>query len=598
MLRPFGYCRRSAGARVIAAVAGAIALASGADVLALEARASGALVFGAAWRTQAPDPKLLVAYNAAVIGLHGLANGGHNTDDANLNFRRGDATTRALKGYLDLAFSEGSFSALLRLKAWHDFALSDHPRPWGNNANGYTGGQALGDSGADRLSRFSGVAPGEAVVQHQGTAGAVRIRTRLGQQSLAWGERAGFGGGLASLNALDQPASHRAGAMQQELRVPLPMLFVRTDVHPALALEGFYTRTFRPSALDMCGTFWATVDYLAGGCERAFAGAMAVNDRDRLQGGLYLKRGPSPFANDGAQYGLAAHLNWPAGGTQFGLYHARTIATTPMPGLYKSTRVGPGLVAGDPDGKNIVFFVGHAEDIKLFAVDAAHQNGATTWRAELAYRPNQPLMLPPGDVLPAFLSPSAPSLLRADADAIAPGGVFTGFDRYRTVQLQAGVQHEWGRAGSAIWSGAAHIVGKHVMSLPDPARRRYGRPEQFGTGPVGGVCTVTALDAARQCSLAGYVSASAWAYRLRIDARLAELLPGLKSVVSAQFTHDVKGWSHDFLLSEGRKAMQLALRFEYQQRYLAELVATPVWGGAYNNQIDRDQLALAVGIKF
>ena len=142
------------------------------------------------------------------------------------------------------------------------------------------------------------------------------------------------------------------------------------------------------------------------------------------------------------------------------------------------------------------------------------------------------------------------------------------------------------------------MIGKRVLSLPDPALRRYGRPEQFGTGPIAGMCTVTAIDAARQCTVAGYVSASAWAYKLRLEARVTDLAPGWKAAVSAQFTHDVKGWSHDFLLSEGRKAMQLALRLEHRQRYFAELLATPVWGGAYNNQIDRDQLALAVGIRF
>ncbi len=44
--------------------------------------------------------------------------------------------------------------------------------------------------------------------------------------------------------------------------------------------------------------------------------------------------------------------------------------------------------------------------------------------------------------------------------------------------------------------------------------------------------------------------------------------------------------------------MNLALRFEYRQRYVAEVVYVPIRGGAYNNQADKDQLSLAVGIKF
>ncbi len=212
----------------------------------------------------------------------------------------------------------------------------------------------------------------------------------------------------------------------------------------------------------------------------------------------------------------------------------------------------------------------------------------------MAYRPNQPLQLPPGDQLPAFLSLTAPSLLRADAAAVAPGAPFMGYDRYRTMQLQLGLQHDWGMLGRVGLAGAADVIAKHVRSLPDPAVRRYGRPDQTGTGPIHGVCA----GSGKQCSFDGYVTPDAYAYRLRLDARLAHLAPGLNATASAAFTHDVAGWSHDFFLSEGRRTMQLALRLEYRKRYLAELAYAPNWGGKYSNQGDKDQLALAVGVVF
>ncbi|MES2016846.1 MAG: DUF1302 family protein [Pseudomonadota bacterium] len=575
-----------------------VAFACGANASALDTSVSGRVMFGTAIRTEAPDPQLLVSFNAAAIGLTGYANGGQNTDDANLNFRRGDASSRALKGYLDLSATEGAFSGLLRVKAWHDFALSDHERAWGNNANGYAAGVPLSDNGAARLSRFSGIALGDAYLQHSTTIGAAKIMTRLGQQSLAWGERAVFAGGLGAINAADQPAMRRAGAAPQELRRPAPMLFARAQISSAFSAEGFYTNTFRPSALDMCGTFWAVSDYLAEGCNRAYTGGPAASDRVRLANGYFLKRAPSPTANDGAQFGAA--LNWkPAAlDAELGFYAARYIARTPLPGLYKSTRVGPALVANDPDGKNISYFTEYADDIKLYAFTFARKRGSTTWSGELAYRPNQPLMLPAGDVLLPFLNPNAPALLRADATATAPGAPFSGYDRHRAAQLQFGVQHDWGKVGFMGLAGSADVVVKHVMSLPDPALRRYGRFDQFGTGPVRGVCTVTSGDAARQCSFDGYVSPTAYGYRLRVDARLAPLTPGLTMTASATFVHDVKGWSYDLLQSEGRKSMNWALRFEYSQRYLAELAYVPVWGGRYSNQSDRDQFVMAVGVKF
>ena len=579
------------------ALAGAISLAWALDAAALDTKVQGRVSYGVSLRTEAPDPQLLVAYNAAAIGLTGLANSGQNTDDANLNFRRGDATSRALKAYLDLGLAEGAFSALVRIKAWHDFALTDHDRPWGNNANGYQGGQPLGDNGAARLSRFSGIALGDAFVQHSVAVAGTKVMGRLGQQSLSWGERAGFVGGLSALNGNDQLAMRRPGVSPQEMRRPAPMLFSRADLSSAFGLEGFFSNTFRPSALDMCGTFWATTDYLAEGCDRAFAGAQPVSDRVRLANGAFLQRAAAPNPDHGNQYGAA--LTWKSAVLgEVGLYAAHYTARTPVPGLYKSTRVGPGLIAGNPDGKNVKYFTEYVDDVRLVALNVARKHGRSTWSGELAYRPNQPLQLPPGDVLPPFLSPTVPALLRADATATAPGAAFSGYDRYRTMQLQIALLHDWGIVGGAAVTGTVEVVGKHVMSLPDPELRRYGRPDQYGTGPVLGVCTVTSLNPARQCSFDGYVSPSAYAYRLRVDARFAEVMPGLNASASALFTHEFKGWSYDLLLSEGRKSVNLGLRLEYKQRYQVELAYVPIWGGAYSNQSDKDVLALAVGVKF
>lgn len=570
------------------ALCAAALLTAAADAGAREFKASGRVMFGAALRTEAPEPSLLVSYNAREVGLQGFASSGQNTDDANLNFRRGDATTRALHAFVDISASRGSFQALARIKGWHDFALQDHARDWGNNPNGYQAGEPLSDAGAARLSRFSGVALGDAWVQY---APGAQLSIRVGQQSLPWGEQATFAGGLAAINALDQPAQRRAGSAPQQLRVPSPMTFARIAIAPALSLEAFYGATFRPSALDMCGTFWASTDYLAQGCDRAFAGSMPFSDRARLASGAFLKRVDSPSANDGPQFGAA--LVYRTAALDAGIYAARYTNRIPIPGLRQSTRTGPAFIPGDPDGRNLAFFTEHADDVKLVAVNVAHRRAANTWSAELAYRPNQPVQLPPGDVLPAFLNPAAPSLIRADASATPPGGTFRGYDRLRTAQLQLGWQRAFG-----VVSAAVDVVGKQVLSLPDPALRRYGRPDQYGTGPINGVCFPNSLNVKRQCSLDGYVSKRSFGYRLRADARLPKVAPRLDLHASAIFTHDVSGWAHDFLLGEGRKSLNLALRMQYRERYLAELAYLPIWSGQYSNQLDKDQLAFAVGVKF
>ncbi|HEX8613535.1 MAG TPA: DUF1302 family protein [Telluria sp.] len=574
------------------------AFASAAPACALETQVSGRLGFGASFRTEAAAPHMLVAYNARAVGLAGLANAGQNSDDANLNFRRGDAVSRALTGYVDLTAREGTLSAVVRVKAWHDLALTGHPRAWGNSINGYAAGEPLDDAGAARLARFSGVALGDALVQHSASVAGVRLLARAGQQSLSWGERGGFTGGLSSLNAADFPARRRAGAVAQESMVPAPMLFVSAQGAGGFGVEAYYQTRFRPSVLDLCGTFWATTDYIAQGCNHAFTGSMALSDRARLARGAFVKRMDDPAPDDGGEYGAA--LTWtPAGtGTTVGLYRARYISRTPLPGVRKAQRVGMGLIPGDPDGKNMRYFTEYVGGIDMTTVTLAHRHAHANMFAELTYRANQPIQLPPGDTLPALLNPATASLLRKEVDALAPGALFHAYDRYRTFHLQAGVQRDWPMVGGVALGTSAEVVVKHVAGLPEPAVRRYGRSDLFGNGPVNGACPVTTSNAARQCSTDGYVTPSAHAYRVRLDARMAQAAPGVNLHAWAQLQHEVKGWSYDFALSERRRSMNVGLRVEYLKRYVAEVAYLPVWGGAYNTQADRDVVSVSMGVRF
>jgi hypothetical protein len=589
------YC---IGRRCVRAAFTVIAVTGALPASALETRIGGQLGFGASYRTEAAAPYMLLAYNAQAVGLSGLATSGQNSDDANLNFRRGDAVTRALRGYVDLAAFEGNFSALVRIKAWHDFALSDHPRAWGNSINGYAAGAPLGDAGAARLSRFSGVALGDAYIEQRAQLDDVRVLARLGQQSLAWGERSTIPGGLAALNAVDLPARRRAGAAPQETLVPAPMLFARAQGASGFGVEGFYQARFRPSALDLCGTFWSGTDYIAQGCDLAFAGQMPVSDRVRAQRGAYMARRDPPASDQGGEYGAA--LTWASVplGIETGLYHARYTSRTPVPGVRKSQRAGAALIAGDPDGKNMQYFTEYVGDIAMTALSVVRRHAHGSVFGELVFRANQPVQLPPGDTLPALLNPAFPSLLRKDVDALAPGQLFHAYDRFRTFQLQLGVQQDWPRAGRFAVASVAEVVFKHVAGLPDPVVRRYGRADQYGNGPVAGVCAVTTVDAQRQCSSDGYVSPSAYAYRLRLDARMAQARPGLNLHAWAQLQHDVKGWSYDFVHSQGRRTANLGVRVDYLKRYVAEVAYVPVWGGMYNNQVDRDTVSISVGLRF
>jgi hypothetical protein len=553
---------------------------------------SGRIAYGGIMRTQAPDPILLTASNAAVLGLIGYGNGA-NADDGNLNYARHDWISRAALANLDLRYEGAGVVGVARVKAWYDDGLRHDARPWGNSINRYTAGQPLSDAGVERLSRFSGVAFGEAWLEREMAIGDAKLLARAGHQLTPWGER---GSALEAMGARDMPAGRRAGSVPQEARVAAPMVFARLALSPGLTLEGF-VQSFRPSALDVCGSLSALNDYQTPGCDWIMVGPpLGLNDRARMAAGAVMERLPTRTP-DSPNRGLA--LLWKASAdTELGFFHTRYGWRLPMPNVRRSTRVGPPLIPGNPDGLNMTFFTDHPGNLGLSAMTLNWRApAATTVNAELSWREGIPFMLSPADVLPAFFSATAPSMLRADVNALAPGAVLHGYDQYSIAQLQLGAQRRWDAFGVPL-TGLLEVQYKHTPGLPDQSVRRYGRNDVYGPGPVNGVCMVSTGDAARQCSLRGYQTANALGYRLRMEARLPEPMPGLAPKLSANFSHDVRGWSGDFALNEGRKMMVLGCQLEYRKRYFVELSYLGVWGGDYNSVIDRDAVSLSAGLRF
>jgi hypothetical protein len=100
---------------------------------------------------------------------------------------------------------------------------------------------------------------------------------------------------------------------------------------------------------------------------------------------------------------------------------------------------------------------------------------------ELTYRPNQPLQFNAADLLGAVLSPVAPTTLCDQERALPPGGILSGFERHKNVQLQLGaVGQAPGVLGAAASNWGAEIVYKGVPDLPDPAVTRFGRGDVLG----------------------------------------------------------------------------------------------------------------------
>ena len=73
----------------------------------------------------------------------------------------------------------------------------------------------------------------------------------------------------------------------------------------------------------------------------------------RVLTGAFITRRDNPTPNNEAQYGAALTWRSDTPGTEVALYHARYISRTPLSVMRKAGRIGPALIAGEQEGKNL-----------------------------------------------------------------------------------------------------------------------------------------------------------------------------------------------------------------------------------------------------
>jgi hypothetical protein len=573
------------------------------DVAEGKLSVKGSVTLGAAWRTVSQDTNLLANVNSSLIGIPGTTitpTTGRNQDDGNLNFSKGDPVSEIINGYLSIEYKQGDTTGLVSAKAWYDYALEKRDVPWGNIPNGYTPDTPLSDSGAQPRSKFSGVALDNLYVNRHEQVGGMPLEWTLGWQKLDWGNRYIVIGGLRDLNPIDIPALTRPGMLQrdQETRIPVPQIFARLGLAPSTSIEGFYQLQFERNAPNECGTFYSGVDWLSDGCNAVLLGN--VSDRVALASGLYLKRADDRLASNAGQFGVALTQSVEDWATKFGLYATQFHSRIGYSGVIKSGRpaAAPPFIPGDPDGLNPKYYTQWPEDIHMFGATFETKFKGGTAFGELTYRPNQPFQLNASDLLNAVASNVAPTPLRAEEQALPPGGTLSGFERHKQVQLQLGaVGLVPSVLGAAGFNWGAEMIYKDVPDLPDPTVTRFGRVDVFGQGPVDGVCPPPAQPV--QCSVTGgYVSRHAYGYRLVAGLRYADVASGVDLIPSMLFGQDLSGWSGDGGILEGRKLAITSLRMNMRSGFTADIAWVPTWGGTYNNQRDRSSVQVSIGQRF
>ena len=573
------------------------------DLGEIEGQFDSQLSVGASFGTSSIDDDLIWVNNG------GRANAA-NSDDGRLNFKKGEMFSQIFKGTHDLSLVYGNTGVFLRCKYWYDFELMDGSRELYD----------INDSGRRDAAKSSGAQLLDAFLYHNYNLGNLPGSVRVGKQVVSWGESTFIQNSINSINPIDVAAFRRPGAEIKEGLIPVNMLFVSQSLTDNLGMEAFYQLDWEPTVLDNCGTFFSFTDSVARGCNQTVI-AGSQNASDPLALGdptlVYLPRQRNREASDSGQFGVAFRLFVDSlNQTEFGFfmmnYHSRNptynTSTTDVAGA----AFGPNNKTGTFEvpasiavGLPASYYIDYPEDIRLYGLSFQTNLGGMSVSGEVSYRPNMPLQISTNDLVGATLGNT---ITPVSLNGVAPGagGLFTpfgvdikGYKRLPVTQAQITVINFLDNVMGADRLTLIGEVGyNHIGGIDTgPTELRFGRDSIYGSGELiaPGVCEGLNASQPKYCSSEGFYTSHSWGLRT-----VAELdysgYAGINLKPNLAFAWDVEGYGPNF--NEGSKALSLGLNAIYNNKYNASINYTNFFGGDFNTNVDRDFVAVSLGVNF
>ncbi|MEH6814342.1 MAG: DUF1302 domain-containing protein, partial [Motiliproteus sp.] len=418
----------------------------------VEGHFTSQISIGGSWRAEDRDSSLVSLGNGGNLREASSASTNGVNDDGDLNFNKGETFSRVLKGVHDLEFKYQNVGAFFRGKYWYDFELEDDEQAWGHGPNGYAANTKLNDDDFNDYAKFSGIELLDAFIYGDFELGDMLLDARLGRQVVSWGESTFIRGGINAINPIDVAAFRRPGAEIKEGLLPVSMLFGNLAVTDNLSAEAFYQLEYETTAIDGCGTFFSTVDYVAEGCNILSLGSAAAavsppagfNDPTALATGFTVARAAdgNREASDSGQYGLAfRYVAEQLNDTEFGLYYMNYHSRMPIVSGIKATAantVAPSVVApfipGNPLGGNAEYFIEYPEDITLLGLSFATNIGELAVSGEISHQQDLPVQINGSDLVGAILGASTAA--SAHVGAVGVGGDVDGYQTFDVTQVQ------------------------------------------------------------------------------------------------------------------------------------------------------------------
>jgi len=267
----------------------------------------------------------------------------------------------------------------------------------------------------------------------------------------------------------------------------------------------------------------------------------------------------------------------------------------------------------------------YPEDIKIYGLSAATNLFGWSVSAEVSYQEDVPVQINGNDLLQSLLGFAGPNAARAVPVALQGAGtVLSGYDRYEKTQFQVNTVKTFSNVLGADNMLIVGEIGYQMNSINEDYKKggvRYGRGFMYGVGsnpdlaaqaPVtaGNTCTPTFAGAPALpssvynpsplgCKNDGYITDSAWGYRLRVSADYLNVgNSGIAVTPSVFWSQDVDGISMDPAFIEDRQVLGLGVKFTYNKKYVLDFNWVDYADDNYDPLFDRDYYSAALSVTF
>ena len=316
-----------------------------------------------------------------------------NADNGDLNYNKGDLFTTHLKGTHELLLKFPDEWKFMARGTWLvDFKATDTAR------------SELESDAVKQISRDTRLLDFW-VSKEISFEGGKKLRTRLGQQAINWGESLFTTGGINATNALDLQKLAIPGTQLKEAVLPAPMLSLAASLGRGVNVEGYYQFQWQQNRYPPAGTYFSVTDIYDKGREPIayfdqsnfnLSGPDSISKKPGVRNLLAIQQARQalisaggdaqsfPFtvnANDGkpkkdGQYGLSLHYKPDQLQADFGFYyvnyHDKSPNLTITPTEYKWS---------------------YLENRKLYGVSTNFPLGDWSIGSELSYRPKDAVAL-------------------------------------------------------------------------------------------------------------------------------------------------------------------------------------------------------------